>query len=102
MKRNTYLNGVLTAIAVLLGALVWIQVTASESGNQALAQSRTERRGLPNAAAQRKAIVDAIKELQKEVESQNKVFESGTLKVHVVNIKELSQDSEEAEKRRLP
>jgi hypothetical protein len=96
MRRGTYLNVILTVNAVLLTGLLWTQLADRpllESEAAAEAQSRTKTPNppvIPNAAAQRDRMINAIKDLKQSVDAQRKFLESGKLKVTVTNLDEIN------------
>jgi hypothetical protein len=92
MRRATYLNGILTVNAVLLGALAWSQIAqqpllasdalAAQTGND----SPFGETGIPNAAQQRQKTLEAIEDLNKNVEAIRQLVAGGNLKVQVSNL----------------
>lgn len=89
MKRISYRDSILSIIAVLLAANVWVQVSGGPTLSQnALAQ---DPRGIPNAGYQRKEMIDGIREIGRRVDGLAKLIESGKLKVEVSNFKDLEE-----------
>ena len=89
-----YLNTILTVVAVLLGVLVWTQVSSRPMlAQEADAQSRSGRHtadvGIPNAAQQRDKMVKSIEQMTKTVNSLSKDIEKGKIKVEVTNLDEI-------------
>lgn len=88
MRRNSYLNVILTVNALLLAGLVWVQVADEPlMANTATAQVRSKPTEIkvPNAAAQRQAIVDELKKTNQSLEALKRTIESGGLQVEVAN-----------------
>lgn len=89
MKRISYRDSILSIIAVLLAANVWVQISSGPAfSHEALAQ---DPRGIPNAGYQRKEMIDGIREIGRRVDGLAKVIESGKLKVEVSNFKDLEE-----------
>ena len=93
MRRTSYLNGILTANAVLLAGLLWTQIAGQPLlSSTAAAQNRTPARPvptIPNAAKQRNEIVAAIHELRRTTEETMRLIRSGRIKVEVTNLDEI-------------
>ena len=92
--RPNYLNIVLSAIALLLAAQLWVSISErpllSDSAEAATVGSSI----IPNAAEQRKSIIDEIKKLQREVTKTNKFLKDQKIKVIVTNIDELTRGAD--------
>lgn len=94
MRKATYLNVILTANAVLLGGLLWTHVAETPIlAQSASAQVRTSTppalkpgTGVPNAGMQRDAMIRALQDIQRSVESTRKLLESGGVTVEVSNL----------------
>jgi hypothetical protein len=97
MRQGTYLNVILTVNAVLLTGLLWTQVVSQPLlDTSAAAQSRTRTAAppvIPNAAAQRAKMIDALNDLKQSVDAQRKLLESGKLKVTVTNLDEIKLET---------
>ena len=96
MRRGTYLNAVLTVNAVLLSGLLWTQIAERPLlDSSAGAQSRTRPAGvptIPNAAKQRDEMIKAIDELRVAVKAQQRLLESGKVRVEVTNLDDIKID----------
>ena len=89
-----YLNTILTAVAVLLGVLVWTQVSSRPLlATSAEAQTRTVRvqppTGIPDAGQQREQMVKAIDNMKKSVDKLSKSIDDGKVRVQVTNLDEI-------------
>ncbi len=86
MNNSKYLNTVLTVIAVLLGLNLWVgahqspAAAAMDPATEALAQGRTD------AGAQRKAMIDELKNLGSKVDAMSKKLGDGSVKVTVESL----------------
>lgn len=95
MSPSRYLNGVLTIIAVLLTLQLWTSWTggpaAGNSGEFAggmpdfasVAHAQEDAKGIPNAGAQRREIVELLKKLTIQTEALTGLFRSGQARVKV-------------------
>lgn len=87
MKQTRYLNCILTVIAILLSAVLWVNL----AGHPLLVQDATAQTlpgGIPDAGKQRKEIVDALKSLSRDVQKTNQLLE-GELRTRVTNLSDL-------------
>lgn len=89
-----YLNTIMTVVAILLGVLVWTQVSSRPLlADSADAQSRTTHveptTGIPNAAQQRDKMVKSLEGMKKSVDKLTKSLEDGKVKVEVSNLDEI-------------
>ena len=82
MKSLRYLNTMLTVIAVLLTVNVWT-LWSMAPGDALSVATEARADGLTNAGAQRKQMVDAIKQVQKEVGEVKSMFKNGTARVRL-------------------
>jgi hypothetical protein len=87
MPSLRYLNVTLTVIAVLLGLHLWTLWTAPVVGGaplsaQAVAQAEAAG-GIPNAAAQRKQMIELLKRLTQKTEELTGMLKSGQARVRV-------------------
>lgn len=90
MRRDTYLNVILTVNAMLLAGMLWTQVAEKPLlAETAIAQGSRNRVTIPNAANQRKLIADEIKKLNKSMEATRKLIESGKIKIEVTNLDQI-------------
>jgi len=91
MKREQYLNVILTINALLLASLIWTQV-ADQPVLATTVEAQSARNPpvrVPNAAEQRKRIADEVQALNKTVEATRKMIESGAIKVEVTNLDQM-------------
>lgn len=99
MKSNAslrYLNSILTVITVLLALNVYLGFTSSPAGHwlaghatqEAIAsdQNAFSGAGIPNAGAQRKAMVDELKMMNAKVDRLSSDLTSGRVRVVVENL----------------
>lgn len=91
-NRPTYLNGILTVTAVLLGANLWVNVADRPVFSQEV--HAQDPRGIPNAAQQRKDMIDILREMSRKMDATNKALESGKMKVEIANVAELRKPTE--------
>ena len=93
MRQSTYMNVILTVIAVLLSSLLWMQVAAKPLFAQGAEAQSTTRKAqsspLSNAAADRAKMIAVLERMQKAVTSSQKLLESGKVKVQVSNLSEI-------------
>ena len=100
MRKDTYLNIILTVNAILLATMLWVQVADNPIlAENATAQSRskprksTANRGkpfvFPNDADQRQKQIDEMIKIGKSIEATRKLIESGNLRVEVTNLGEI-------------
>ncbi len=96
MRQGTYLNFILTVNAVLLAGLVWTQIVETPVATEAIAADRLKRMTIPNAAEQRKKMIDALAEIKRSADASQRLLESGKVKVQVTNLSDikLEQPSE--------
>lgn len=83
-----YLNTVLTVTAVLLTLNLWTQWTATPDGwllwtAQEANAAEPARRGLPDAAQQRRDTVQQLKQINAEVRALKQMFASGQARVRL-------------------
>jgi hypothetical protein len=100
MRKLRYLNAILTVNAVLLGMLVWTQLVGGPLSAMhpavASAQSSSQPvQAVPNAAAQRQQMIEALREMRRTNDATHKLLESGRVRVQVTNISELRQPAAE-------
>ena len=88
MRQRTYLNVILTVNALLLACLLWTQVAAAPFAAQtAIAQE--PRLLIPNAAEQRKKMIDAMEQINQSIDAQHRLLKSGAVTVKVANLDEI-------------
>lgn len=83
MRSLRYCNVVLTVIAVLLTLNLWTAWTTTPGGSLMSVADDAHAQGIPNAGAQRKAIVDELKKVNTELKSLGSTLKSGTVRVKV-------------------
>jgi hypothetical protein len=88
MTQGKYLNVILTANAVLLSAVVWVQVAGNPLATTAHAQKPPET-GIPNAASQRQRMIEELQSMRTSVDAMRKTVEGGKMKVVIGNVDEL-------------
>lgn len=88
MRSLRYLNTILTALAVLLVLQLWTTWMAPGSGFAAPARAGADTRvvnqpggGIPDAGAQRKEMIDLLKQLNAQQGDVVKVLKSGEVRV---------------------
>ena len=93
MRRDTYLNIILTVNAILLATMLWVQVADQPLlAENAVAQRRTKPSNqftFPNDAAQRQKLIEEMRKMGKSVEATRKLIESGKLRVEVTNLDQI-------------
>ena len=94
MRRVSYLNGILTANAVLLAGLLWTQIAGQPLlSSSAVAQNRSPAGPpvptVPNAAKQRNENIKAIHELGRTMQEIMRMLRSGQVKVEVTNLDDI-------------
>jgi acetamidase/formamidase len=92
MRQSKYLNVILTVNAVLLAGLLWTQIaSAPVLAQDAVAQVRATRAvpTIPNAAEQRKKMIDALQEIRQSADATKQLLESGQVKVQVTNLDDI-------------
>lgn len=80
MRSLKYLNVVLTVVAVLMTVQVWTSLGAAPAVDFA-SVARAE--GIPDAGAQRQAIVDQLKLVNQKLEEMAGLLRSGEVRVKV-------------------
>ncbi len=91
MKREQYLNVILTINALLLASMIWIQIAEQPvlAGPAVAQDGRRNPIRVPNAAEQRKRIADEVQTLNRTLEATRKMIESGVIKVEVTNLDQI-------------
>jgi hypothetical protein len=93
MRQLKYLNVILTVNAVLLTGLLWTQIASQPVlTGEANAQTRTQRSvpTIPNAAEQRKRMIDGLQDVAKTTAELQRLLQSGEIKVQVTNLDEIT------------
>ena len=83
MSQMRYLNTVLTVLAVLLGLHLYTAWAGDPP--QLTAPAYAQEGGIPNAAAQRKEMIDTLKRMSAQVEEMKGLFANGRARVTVEN-----------------
>lgn len=99
MRRDTYLNVILTVNAILLTVLVWTQLAGGPvlgSAATAHAQSPGDGTGIPNAAGQRQHMIEMLGQMNKNLEATRKMLDSGRIRVQVTNLNEIRLEPAES------
>ena len=103
MRKDTYLNIILTVNAILLATMLWVQVADNPIlSEDATAQTRSKPRGssrgsnkpfvFPNDADQRQKQIEEMIKIGKSIEATRKLIESGNIRVEVTNLGEIKID----------
>jgi hypothetical protein len=83
MKSLRYLNTILTVIAVLLTLNVWTLWSVTPGGEALSVATEARAQGTANAAAQRKQMIDAIKQVKAETRELSAMFKNGSARVRL-------------------
>ncbi len=90
MKRQgAYLNIVLTAVTILLAALLWTQFSGRGGMVQSSFAADRGGSGIPDAGEQRERMIRELRELRGTLEATRKLLESGRAKVQVTNLDQI-------------
>ena len=90
MKRQgAYLNIVLTAVTILLAALVWTQFSGQAGMVRSSIAADRVGTGVPDAGEQRERMIRELRELRGTLEAMRKLMESGRAKVQVTNLDQI-------------
>ncbi|MEX0653773.1 MAG: hypothetical protein WD534_01845 [Phycisphaeraceae bacterium] len=81
MQSLKYLNSVLTVIAVLLTLNLWVGWTDTPAGDRMTIVSEAQAQGVPNAAQQRREMIDSIKQVNSQIGEIKTLLTSGRVKV---------------------
>ena len=96
MRKDTYLNIILTVNAILLATMLWVQIADQPLlAENASAQRRTKPSNqfvFPNDADQRQKLIEEMKKMNKSMEATRKLIESGKLRVEVTNLSEIKMN----------
>ncbi len=95
MRRDTYLNIILTVNAILLATMLWVQIADQPLlAENAVAQRRTipKKPFVPNDAAQLQKLIEETKKMSNSMEAIHKLIESGKLRVEVTNLGEIKMN----------
>ena len=86
MKSHTYLEAVLTMNAVLLGALVWLNVSGSSATLPSMAVAQEPVEAFPNPDLQREELLRAIRGMSDEMRTMRHDMKTTEFKVRVVSM----------------
>lgn len=89
MRKVSYLNGVLTVIAVMLTLLLVDRLTSRDASvlvGPAYAEPPTRDGGMVSAGEQRKMMIAELKKLTQKLEVLDHHLTSGTLRVKVTDM----------------
>ena len=90
MKRQgIYLNIVLTALTIVLAALLWTQFASGGGVARSSFASDRSPDGIPDAGEQRERIVRELQEIRGTLEATRQLMESGRAKVQVTNLDQI-------------
>jgi len=84
MKSMTYLNSILTVLAILLGLNLWTQWTASPAADLLISEAHAS--GVPAPASgsvQRRDMIKLLQEIKAETNDMNNLLSSGQMRVMV-------------------
>ena len=81
MRALRYLNTVLTIIALLLTLQLWTSWTQGTAQGQLPDVATPAQAAIPNAAAQRKQMIDLIKQTNQNISDLTELFKSGKARV---------------------
>ena len=95
MRRGNYLNVILTVNAGLIAGLLWTQISGTPLLDRTASAQTRSKLGpppptIPNAARQRDAMLQAIRDLAGSVETTNSLLQRGAVKVEVTNLDEIT------------
>jgi hypothetical protein len=83
MQPLRYLNTILTILALLLTVQLWTTWAGEPGQSMRFVAEAHAQQGLPNAAAQRKQIVDLLREQNVQLANLTELLESGKARVRV-------------------
>ena len=83
MRSLRYLNTVLTLIAVLLTLNLWTMWSVTPGGELVGLATNASAAGIPNAGAQRKAMVDALKQVNVNLGAIHTMLKDGSVRVKI-------------------
>lgn len=78
-----YLNTILTILAVLMALQLWTTWSGIDQHGSPFVEAAHAQDGIPNAASQRKQMVDLLREQNKKLDNLTKLLESGKVRVKV-------------------
>lgn len=81
MRQLRYLNAVLTVIAVLLTLNLWVAWHATPGGQQMTLTQEASAQGLADAGAQRREMVDLLKQINVSIGQVRTTLTDGSVKV---------------------
>ncbi len=95
MRQGRYLNIILTVNAILLAALIWVQITDRPAMVEtAVAQSTPRHEGIPNAADQRLRMIEALRDINRRLDRVERRLETGEIRVRVMNPEDIRPATE--------
>ena len=83
MRSLRYLNTILTILALLLTLNLWTAWTTTPGGHLLSLTSESEAQGIPNAGAQRREMIDLLKQLNVRLEQVHSHVSSGEMRVRI-------------------
>ncbi len=83
MPSLRYLNSVLTLLAVLLSLNLWTTWTMTPASEVVSTSQEAHAQGIPNAGAQRKAILDEVTAVKQAVTDLKTTLTNGSVRVKV-------------------
>ena len=87
MKRQgTYLNIVVTAVALLLAGLLWTQVADRGPVVRSSYAAIDDGNGVPDSGAQLERIIRELHEIRVTLEATKELMEDGMVQVQVTNL----------------
>ncbi len=87
MKRQgAYVNIVLTAVTILLAALVWTQFSGRGGMVRSSFAADRDGSGVPDSGQQLERIIRELREIRVNLEATKELMESGKAQVHVTNL----------------
>ncbi len=87
MKRQgTYLNIVVTAVALLLAGLLWSQFTERGPVVRSSYGAIDDENGVPDSGAQLERIIRELREIRVTLEATKELMENGKVQVQVTDL----------------
>lgn len=88
MRSLRYLNTILTVLAVLLTLNLWTAWTTTPGGDALSLAGESEAQGFSNAGAQRREMIELLKQANVQLEQTHSHLTSGELRVRVTTDEE--------------
>ncbi len=88
-RQGTYLNIVLTALTLVLAALLWTQFASHGDMVRSSFASDRGASGIPDSGEQRERIIRELREMRGTLEATKELMESGRAKVQVTNLDQI-------------